>query len=252
MECELASPEEIGLGFSAYAEQLGRHPDIVTGYDLNYPVDKDLLLPFHEFADKCSLSGALRSIYDFEQGYSEFLKLPPIHVLKQFGQGLFEAVTTSGLLTTEHHNTQELYQRATEFLGDGIFLNTSVVSMSRQESQQPCVLVDSPEGPKLIIARKVLITAPLIKVYDSRDNFDLSEDDDSLFKQFFANGYCTGIIKNTWLPANFTATGADPDQPYGIPMLPGLYRIASRCCLARLVPGVSWDPAAQIQRGCVE
>ncbi|KAK2610098.1 hypothetical protein N8I77_003554 [Diaporthe amygdali] len=99
--------------------------------------------------------------------------------------------------------------------------------MSRQESQQPCVLVDSPEGPKLIIARKVLITAPLIKVYDSRDNFDLIEDDDSLFKQFFANGYCTGIIKNTGLPANFTATGADSHQPYGIPMLPGLYRIAS-------------------------
>ncbi|KAJ0120863.1 FAD/NAD(P)-binding domain-containing protein [Diaporthe amygdali] len=156
--------------------ETGEAVEYVTGYDLNYPVDEDLLLPFHEFADKCSLSGALRSIYHFEQGYSEFLKLSTIYVLKQFGQGLFEAVTTS---------------------------------------------------PKPIIARKVLITAPLIKVYDSRDNFDLSKDEDSLFKQFFANGYYTGIIKNTGPPANFTATGADPDQPYGRPTLPGLYRIAS-------------------------
>ncbi|KAK2610097.1 hypothetical protein N8I77_003553 [Diaporthe amygdali] len=107
VEWELPSPEEIGSGFSAYAEQLGRHPDIVTGYDLNYPVDEDLLLPFHEFADKCSLSGALRSIYHFEQGYSEFQKVSTIYVLKQFGQGLFEAVTTSGLLTKNFINARQ-------------------------------------------------------------------------------------------------------------------------------------------------
>lgn len=227
VDWEPPTQEEVGLGFAAYGEQLGRHPDIVSGYDLNYPVDEDLLLPFHEFVDKYGIDGAARTIYDFEQGYSPFLNLPTIYVLKQFGLGLFEAVTTNTLLTTEHRHTHELYQRVAEFLGDRVLLNTSVVSISRKSSRQPRILVDGPEGRKLIIARKVLITAPLINVYQSRDEFDLSSEETSLFGQLFANGYYTGIIKNTGLPDNFTATGTDPDQPYGIPKLPGLYRLGA-------------------------
>lgn len=227
VDWEPPSQEQVASGFAAYGEQLSRHPDIVTGYDLDYPVDEDLLLPFHEFVDKYQIDGAVRSVYNFAQGYSPILDLPTIYVLKQFGQGLFQAVTTNSLLTTEHHNTHELYQRVTEFLGDRVLLNTSVIGMSRKASRQPRILVDSPDGKKLIIARKVLITAPLINVYEAGDRFDLNKEENSLFKQFFANGYYTGVIKNTGFPPNFTTVGADPDQPYGIPALPGPYAISS-------------------------
>lgn len=234
VDWEPPSQEDNRLGFAAYGEQLSRHSDIVTGYDLNYPVDEDLLLPFHQFIDKYQLSGAVRTIYDFAQGYSDFLHLPTIYVLKQFGQDLSQAVSANSLLTTEHHNIHELYQRATDFLGDGVFLNTSVRSISRKASRQPRILVDSPEGRKLIIARKLLITAPLINVYQARDKFHLSQDESTLFSQLFANGYYTGIIKNTGLALNFTGTGVDPDQPYGIPSLPGVYRLSSIAALPGL------------------
>lgn len=221
------SQAEVQAGFEAYGAQLDRHPDIAEGYNLNYPVDEDLLLPFKEFVAKYHINGAARSIFNFEQGYSPFLELPTIYVLKQFGKGLFDAVTTNLLLITEHRNTHELYQRVAEFLGDRLFLNTSVVSMSRKSSGQSCILVDSPKGRKLIVARKVLITAPLINVYQARDRFDVNGEEGALFKQLFGNGYYTGIIKNTGLPPNFTAIGADPSQPYGIPKLPGPYAISS-------------------------
>lgn len=227
VDWEPPSQEEVASGFAAYSKQLGKHPDIVTGYDLDYPVDEDLLLPFHEFVHKYQIDGAVTTLYNFGQGYSPFLDLPTIYVLKQFGQGLLEAVTTNSLLTTEHHNTHELYERVTEFLGDRVLLNTSVIAMSRKPSRQPRILVDGPDGKKLIIARKVLITAPLIKAYEARDSFDLNSEEEALFQQFFANGYYTGIIKNTGFPTNFTAVGADPDQPYGIPALPGPYAISS-------------------------
>lgn len=224
---EPPSEEEVKIGFAAYGEQLDKHSDIAEGYDLDYPVDKDLLLPFKEFVAKYKVNGAARSIFNFEQGYSPFLDLPTIYVLKQFGKGLLDAVTTNSLLITEHRNTHELYQRVAEFLGDRVFLNTSVVSMSRKSSGQSSILIDSPEGRKLIIARKVLITAPLLNVYKARDRFDVNVEEGALFKQFFGNGYYTGIIKNTGLPSNFTATGADPSQPYGIPKLPGLYALSA-------------------------
>ncbi|KAI3390757.1 hypothetical protein diail_8695 [Diaporthe ilicicola] len=41
VDWEPPSQEEIGLAFAAYGEQLSKHPDVVTGYDLNYPVDED-------------------------------------------------------------------------------------------------------------------------------------------------------------------------------------------------------------------
>lgn len=227
LDWEPPGEEELELGFAAYDEQLSKHPEIVSGYRLNYPVDEDLLLPFGDFVDKYQIDGSVWPIFSFGQGHSPLLDLPTIYVMKQFDQTLLQAVTTNTLLTTEHHNAHELYQRAREFLGDQVLLNTSVVAMSRKASSQPRILVDSPGGRKLIIARKLLITAPLINVYDARDSFDLSEEEDGLFRQFFANGYYTGIIKNTGLPPNFTAVGADPDQPHGIPTLPGLYTIRS-------------------------
>lgn len=230
------SPEEVGAGFAAYGGQLGRHPDIVSGYeDLRYPVDEDLLLPFGEFATKYQIDGAVRSLFDFEQGYSPLLELPAIYVLKQFGPGLLQAFSSGTLLTTERRNTQELYERVTEFLGvgDRVFLNTSVLCMSRggDAAQPPRILVDGPEGKKLIVARKVLITAPLINVYQARGAFDVNEEEAALFGQLFGNGYYTGIIRNPGLPDDFTAVGADLARPYGMPELPGVYTI-------RAVPGL--------------
>lgn len=221
------SQEEVGLGFAAYGEQLSKHPDIVTGYDLNYPVDEDLLLPFHEHVNKYHIGGAVWTIFNFAQGYSPLLDLPTIYVLKQFGRGPLQAVTTKTLLTTEHHNTHELYQRVAVLLGDRVLLNTLIVAMSRKTSSRPRILVDSAKGRRLIIARKVLITAPLINVYEARRKFDLNSEESDLFQQFFANGYYTGIIRNTGLPPNFKAVGADSDQPYGIPTLPGMYKLSS-------------------------
>lgn len=228
VDWEPPSNAEAGPALMAYREQLTRHPDIASGYDLSYPVNEDLLLPFGKFIEKYQLGGAARAIYQFQQGYSPYLDLPALYVMKQFGLGLFDAVMSNSLVTTTNRNTHELYERIGEFLGDKqVLLDTSVVSMSRGEegSQGPRVVVDGPGGKQLIVARKVLVTAPLANVYDARDRFDLDTEESGLFQQFFGNGYYTGLIKNTGLPANFSATGADPAQPYAVPPLPGLYII---------------------------
>lgn len=86
-------------------------------------------------------------------------------------------------------------------------------------------LVDGPDGKKLIVARKVLITAPLINIYSALGAFDVNDEEAALFSQLFANGYYTGLIRNPGLLETFAAVGADPAQPYGIPQLPGLYTI---------------------------
>lgn len=107
----------------------------------------------------------------------------------------------------------------TAFLGSDVLLNSTVLSMNRSGNGPVQVLVQTPAGRKLIIAKKLVSTPP--PRLASLGGYDLSEDETALFSQLSANGYYTGILNNTGFTVNMDA--AAPGQPYDIPTLPRPY-----------------------------
>ena len=151
-------------------------------------------------------------------------------MFKYLNSDLLNSFST-GFLTTVHHNTGELYDKAAIELGQDVLFNSSVLAMDRSSSSGPVkVLVKTPSGHKLIIAKKLVSTIP--PKVNNLQGFDLSSGEKSLFSQFFDNAYYTGILQNTGLPriSDLNSPGPMlPSEPASYssgqskPHLPGIY-----------------------------
>ncbi|KAK8085843.1 FAD dependent oxidoreductase [Apiospora hydei] len=207
----------VGAALAGYAAQRAKYPALETGFNLTYPVPEDLLLPFGEFVTRYQLEALVPIAFLVSQGITPYLNVSTLYVFKNFNP----LQLSQPLLTTENHNTHELYANALTELGSDVLLQTSVKEVSRANGAVR-ITVQTPEGTKTIEAKKVIFAAP--PVLDNFAGWDLSEDETSLFGQWHASGYYTGILENAGIPAGFAQLqNSGPGKPFRLPELPGPY-----------------------------
>ncbi len=208
--------------FTAYAAQLAKYPYLEAGFDLPDPVPEDLLLNFGDFVEKYNLGDIVRFVtIGIAQGSDDILKLPTIYILKVVSLSLLQNVQ-NGYLTTARRNNHEIYDKALAELGQDALLNSSVVAIDRNHSGMYAkVLVQTPKGQKLVLAKNILITIP--PLLDNLKPFDLDDEERSLFAKFKYAAYYAAVVRNNVIPANVSLEAIDPSQPYYIPKLPKVY-----------------------------
>ena len=227
--------------FAAYGAQLAKYPYLEAGFNLPDPVPADLLLPFGEFVQKYNLAALVPTFFRFNAGVGNLLDRSTLYVFKYFGLGILQDLSI-GFLNTVRLDNSELYRKALAEFGQNVLLNSHVIATDRSGSDGVKVLAQTPTGPKLILAKKFIITIP--PKLDNLVGFDLSKNETSLFGQFRNTGYYTSLIRNTSIPPHTSLTNVAPDTPYNLPPLPGLYGISET-----RVPGLhfafvtSEDPA---------
>ncbi|KAI2638864.1 FAD/NAD(P)-binding domain-containing protein [Hypomontagnella submonticulosa] len=214
------SQEAFGAALSAYSTQLQKYPAIQGSFNLTYPVPEDLLLSFGEFVTKYNLQDIVPTIFIFNQGYAPLLDISMLYIFKYLNSDQLNSFA-QGFLTTVNHNAQEVYQKATAYLGYDAQLGSTVISMDRSLPDDVRVAIRTPAGQKLILAKKVVSTVP--PLIDNLGSYDLSDDEKVLFGQFSANGYYSGVLNNTGFDIGMSSVA--PDRPYAVPQLPGLYTI---------------------------
>ncbi|KAL9636721.1 MAG: hypothetical protein Q9204_002145 [Flavoplaca sp. TL-2023a] len=222
---DLTPPDQaaVGAAFQRYSDQLSKYPKIQAGFDLDYPIPEDLLLPFGDFVKKYSLDALVMTVFAICQGYSSLLELSTLYVFKYFNAVLLNTLSR-GFLTTERSNVGELYEKVAKKLADHVLLDSSVIAMNRSVASGPArLLLKTPSGCKLVLARKVVSTIPHLT--KNLDGFDLSIDERSLFEQFVHSAFYAGVLRNTHLPAGAPIHAVGPGQPHGVPELPGVYAI---------------------------
>lgn len=220
---EHMSPDQaaVGAAMQRYAAEVAKYPEVQAGYNLTYPVAEDLLLPFGQFVEKYSLGAIVPLIFAMCQGYAPLLEISTIYVFKVFNQDLLDTLG-KGFLTTERNDTGELYKKAAASLGSDAMLNTTLISMDRSSTSGPArLLVQTPSGRKLILAKKIISTIPLVP--SNLHGFDLSPAEKTLFKKHTHSAFYAGVLRNTNLPTHAPIYSLAPDKPYAIPELPGIY-----------------------------
>ena len=212
---------EVGKAMATYAAQLHKYPLLQEGFTLQYPVPAELLLPFREFIANHHLDAMIPQVYLCNQGYVPVLDISTLYMMKYFN---LEQISSceNGYLMTARQNVQELYQKAAGHLGsENVLLGSIVVAMNRSAPESVKIVVRTPSGRKLIVAKKVVSTVPpLLK---NLGGYDLSDKETTLFRQFRANGYYTALLKNTGIEKMLI--NSSPDLPYNVPKMPGIYSI---------------------------
>ena len=213
---------DVTAALQGYAAQLEKYPSVQAGFNLIYPVSADLLLEYGIFLSKYNLSALIPTSFALNQGYSPLLNISTIYMLKNLNVNTLGSIS-NGSLVPASHNTGDLYDQARAHLGPSAYLNTSILAMNRSTFSNVRIIVQTNGTHKLILAKKLLSTAP--PQNKSLAGYDLSTDETNLFNQLMSNGYYTGVLNNTGLNPNTRYTARSPSQPYNLPHLPGIYDI---------------------------
>ncbi|KAL6716094.1 hypothetical protein ACLMJK_005660 [Lecanora helva] len=215
------TPPNISGALAAYGVQAAKYAYLENGFDLPDPVPADLLLSFEQFVKKFSLQDIVDFAVNFAQGTGDLLSKPVIYLIKYIGVGVLEGIQ-SGFLSTTRHDNSQVYENAQAELGKDVLLNSRVIATDRRGNDVK-VLVKTPNGIKVIVAKKILLTIP--PLLNNLVGFDLSSQEKNLFGQFLSNGYWTGLIRNTDIPDNTEIQNIGADTEYHQPVLPALYGI---------------------------
>lgn len=216
------APADYSAAIAAYGDQLEKYPYVENGFDLPYPVPADLLLPFGDLVTKYNLQAAVGFLFQFAQGLGNLLEQYTLYVFKNFGLGILQDLRT-GFLTTARQDNGELYVKALAELGSNVLLESRVIATDRSGDAGVKVVVQTLQGPKLILAKKLLVTIP--PLLNNLACFDLSTNESTLFAQFLNSAYYTALLRNTNIPPNHSLTNTGANTTYNLPPLPGIYSI---------------------------
>ncbi|UQU68549.1 FAD-dependent oxidoreductase [Couchioplanes caeruleus] len=214
-------PAPTALG--TYYDLISRYGPIDAVIDLPDPVPHDLVAPFADFVRKYDLGSVVPLVFNYGQGIGDILRLPALYSVNTFGQGVVRNIMDRSFLTTAAHDNSLLYERATAHLGDDVLLESHVLRVDRS-GRGVRVLVATPEGLRLIVARKLVVTCPpLLRNFAG---FDLDATERSVFGQFVSGAYYTGVVRLSGLPEGLSLENVAADTPYNLPPLPGLYGLS--------------------------
>jgi hypothetical protein len=210
------------VALPAYHDFIGRYGPIDTVLDLPDPVPHDLVAPFAEFAAKYGFGSVVPLVFNYGQGIGDVLGLPALYAINTFGLGVSGNILARSFLTAQAGDNSLLYARASAHLGEDVLLDSQVLRVDRDRDGVR-VLVDTLDGPRLIVARKLVFTGPpLLRNFAG---FDLDAAERSIFAQFISGSYYTSQVHLSGLPAGVGLGNVAADTPYNLPPLPGIYGV---------------------------
>ncbi|KAK7941616.1 FAD dependent oxidoreductase [Apiospora aurea] len=212
------------VALDKYSSHLSEFPALQDSFNMTYPVHPDLLLSFGEFVAKYGLGDLVPQVFRYNQGAAPLLDISMVYLFKYLNSGEISSLK-QGFLSVNCHSVTELYRRAADGLAHDVLFDSTVVGMDRSLPEEVRVAVQTPAGLKLVIAKKLLSTIP--PVLANLVGYDISAEERTLFSQFFANGYYTGVLNNTGLDPGAALVNHAPGRPHGIPDLPGIYAMHS-------------------------
>jgi hypothetical protein len=210
------------VALPAYLQAIGRYGPIDTIRDLPDPVPAELVAPFADFVAERDLGSIVPLAFAYGQGIGDLLGLPAFNAINLFGQGVAGKILTGGYVTSAAGDNSLLYERATGYLGDDVLLSTRAVRVERSRTGVR-VLTEGPEGPRVIEARKLLVTVP--PLVGNLGSLDLDSTERSLFSRFSPGAYYTAVVRLSGLPAGVGLSNVAAETPYHLPPLPGLYMV---------------------------
>ncbi|KAL4898270.1 FAD/NAD(P)-binding domain-containing protein [Aspergillus ambiguus] len=213
--------------FDRYEQQLHKYPYLSYSWDLPNPVPADLLLSFDDFIRKYSIGDEVYNIFSAGRGFANILDQLTINVMKMVDDSYFSSIAGAAIGPLSGKN-DEIYTKAFSKLGSDALLASTVIGAQRYTKANEGVrlVVKTPSCNKLIVAKKLLVTAPPLVRNLRTLNLDATET--GLFSQFSYSNYFIMLLNNTGLPAGYQFLNANAStSSFNIPQLPAPYLITA-------------------------
>lgn len=218
-----ANPQAMQQALGTYGQLAAQYLNFTFPSLIQLPVGKDmpedLLLPFGKFVEKYNLQAALPTIWGFTNWAGDILREPTAFILNHFSAVHLNATANKGLLLPTTLNNSVLYDKAAHFLGPDVLFSTTVTHAKRTDTSVRLVVHDSNGCPKLIRAKKLIVTIPPLPSILAPLRPD--ERELSVFARWIHQSAYVGVLANTGLPDGLDVVNAVPDSSPHTLNLPG-------------------------------
>ncbi|KAI8949444.1 FAD/NAD(P)-binding domain-containing protein [Xylaria longipes] len=218
---ELANGTLPDPDFGAYLEVLAKFPYLEDFSHLPDPIPEDLLLPFGEFVEKYNLQSVAYTIAQFATSNGNVFEQPTLYILKVADIPYIQGMINGEALAPATYDVQSVFQEAQKELGSDALLCSTVSSATRSNTGISLV-VNTPNGQKLIKASKLLVTAP--PKIDNLKSLGLDQRELGIFSKFQSKAFYTVLLNQTGLAKGFRYYNAKPaaGTTYHVPPFPVL------------------------------
>lgn len=185
------------------------------------PIPEELLLPFGDFVTKHNLQSVAYTIAQFAIGNGNIFDQPTIYILKTVDADYIRAIVYGEAVAPATYDSQSLFNMALQELGSNVLLSSTVSQATRSASGVQLV-VKTPNGQKLIKAKKLLVTAP--PKIETMTPLGLDAKEKGLFSKFQSKAFYVSLLNNTGLITGARYYNADPNNnaTYHVAKLPGV------------------------------
>lgn len=204
--------EEWLAALEVYYNICQEYEDLILPSYFDFPsadkIPEDLTLPFKDFVIKYNLTTAVPTLFELTgMGVGDMMNTATLYVMQAIGApfvGIYFGGATS--VVPESGNVHELYDKISDFLGEDVLYNTTVVSTIRGTSNDSVqLIVQNTDGRKTQINAKRLLLA----IEPSEENmapFDLDEEEANVFSKFEHSNVYVGAVKSPSLQVNVSLT----------------------------------------------
>ncbi|KAI2466201.1 FAD/NAD(P)-binding domain-containing protein [Annulohypoxylon bovei var. microspora] len=218
---ELANGTLPNPDFGAYLAVLAKFPYLQDFSQLPDPIPADLLLTFGEFVEKYSLQSVAYIIAQFATSNGNVFEQPALYILKVADIPYIQGMINGQVLAPATYDAQSVFEKAQQDLGADALVSSTVSNASRSNTGISLV-VNTPNGQKLIKAKKMLVAVP--PKTDILKPLGLDQRESGIFSKFQSKAFYTVLLNQTGLEEGFRYYNAEPaaGSTYHVPGLPVL------------------------------
>ncbi|KAL2802930.1 hypothetical protein BJX63DRAFT_440481 [Aspergillus granulosus] len=205
-----------------YINELNKYPYLENGFELPDPVPEDLLLPWVEYIDKYNLdfSTAVATLAR-PAVTGNLLNILALYVFNNLNHLMLHEMSGAAVVNANRDNSQ-LYRNAVPELHPDLLLRSTVVAGQRSTRRRDGVrlIVQTPTGHKLIIAKQLIIGIP--PVLDNMKSFGLDSHEHNVLSQIYGLPYYGGVVSNTGLAPGFSYKNYAANSSYNLAEIPSI------------------------------
>jgi hypothetical protein len=195
--------------------------------DLTYlktPVDPALTLTWPEYIEQTGLSNA--------SAYAAFNRpaIPgrlredlALYVFNDLNDVMIREGQQYGAIVNANRDNSQLYRNAQAELGSSVLYNSQIIDGSRANNNVRLV-VNTPTGRKLIVAKQVIIAMP--RILSNMQTLGLDSKEKALISQITGGQYYGGVVNNTGLLQTAAYPNRGVDTAWNVPDVPSVVTIS--------------------------
>ncbi|KND93704.1 Beta-cyclopiazonate dehydrogenase [Tolypocladium ophioglossoides CBS 100239] len=196
-----------------YIDEIHKYPYLDDGFLLPDKLPEDLLLTWPEYIRKHNVTKSAHATFQAPGPAGNPLKRLSLYLFN-FVNSLVVSELSGHIVHNANGDNSEIFRKAQADIGATNVLLSSTIVAGRRSHQGIALVLSTPKGRRLIIAKQLVVAAP--PRTDNLAPLGLDQRETHILSQVGGYPFYAGLASNTGLPAEFSYNNVAADSEFQV------------------------------------